>query len=104
MELWNKCSLFQAIDDRSVNLSEDDYLTNDCKLQYVFLQDDAFALNEFMMKPYLQQNLTADKRIYNYRHNRARRILENLFGIVANRWRIYFTIINLDLKIVKDLV
>ena len=30
--IWNKCSLLQAIGDRSVNLPEDDYLTNDCKL------------------------------------------------------------------------
>ena len=27
---------------------------------------------------------------------------ENLFGILANRWRIYFTIFNLEPKIVKD--
>ena len=82
--MLNKCSLLQAIDDRSVKLPEDDYLTNDCKLPYVFLGDDAFALKEFMKKPYPQQNLTADKRIYNYRHSRARRILENLFGILTN--------------------
>ena len=102
--MLNKCSLLQAIDDRSVKLPEDDYLTNDCKLPYVFLGDDAFALKEFMKKPYPQQNLTADKRIYNYRHSRARRILENLLGILTNRWRIYFTIINLEPKIVKDTV
>ena len=52
--IWNKCSLFQAIDDASVKLPEDDYLTNDCKLPYVFLGDDAFALKEFMLKPYPQ--------------------------------------------------
>ena len=92
------------IGDGSVKLSEDDYLTNDCKLPYLFLGDDAFALKEFMMKSYQQQNLTADKRIYNNRHSRARRISENLFGILANRWRIYFTIINLEPKIFKDVV
>ena len=48
---WNKCSLLQAIDNGSVKLSEGDYLTNDCKLPYVFLRDDAFALKVFMMKP-----------------------------------------------------
>ena len=44
-----------------------------------------------MMKPYPQQNLTADKRAYNSRYSRARRISEDLFGILANRWRIFFT-------------
>ena len=61
--IWYKCSLLQAIDDGSVKKPDDDYLTNNCKLLYVFLGDDAFALKEFMMKPYPQQNLTADKRI-----------------------------------------
>ena len=50
--IWNKCSLLQAIDDGSVKLLEDDYLTNDSELPYVFLGDDTFALKEFMMKPY----------------------------------------------------
>ena len=42
--IWNECSLVQAIDDGSEKLPEDDYLTNDCKLPYVFFGDDAFAL------------------------------------------------------------
>ena len=81
----NKCSPLQAIDDGSVKLPEDDYLINHCKLPYAFLGDDTFALKEFMMKPYPQENLTADKRIYNYyRHNRARRISELLFGMIRS--------------------
>ena len=57
-----------------------------------------------MMKPYPQQNLTADKRVYNYRHSRARRISENLFGILANRWRIFFTTINLQPIHIENIV
>ena len=53
---WNKCSLLQVIDYGSVKLPEDDYLTNDCKLPYVFLRDDTFTLKEFEMEFYLQQN------------------------------------------------
>ena len=71
---------------------------------YVFVGDDAFALKKFMTKPYPQQNLTADKRVYNYMHSRARRISENLFGILAKSWGIFFTSINLEPKHVENIV
>ena len=100
----NKSSLLHAIQNGSVKLPKDDALPNGVIAPYVFVGDDAFALKKFMMKPYPQQNLTADKRVYNYRHSRARRISENLFGILANRWRIFFTTINLEPKHVENIV
>ena len=102
--VWNKSSLLQAIQNGSVKLPKDDALpVNGIIAPYVFVGDDAFALKKFMMKLYPQQNLTADKRVYNYRHSRARRISENLFGILANRWRIFFTTINLEPKHVENI-
>ena len=41
---------------------------------YVFLGDDAFALKTFMIKPYPQQNLTVEKRVYNYRNAKSMEI------------------------------
>ena len=96
--VWDKNSLKQAIQNGSVKLPKDDALPNGVIATYVFVGDDAFALKKSMMKPYPQQNLRADKRVYNYRHSRARRISENLFGILANRWRFFFTTINLEPK------
>ena len=52
---------------------------------YVFVGDDAFALKKFMTKPYPQQNLTTDNIVYNYNHNRTKRISENLFGNISKQ-------------------
>ena len=101
--VWNKSSLLQAIQNGSVKLPKDYALPNGV-ISYVFVGDNAFALKKFMMKPYPQQNLTADKRVYNYRHSQARRISENLFDILANSWRIFFTTINLEPKHTENIV
>ena len=74
------------IQNGSVKLPKDDALpVNGAIAPYVFVGDDAFAPKKFMMKLFPQQNLTSSKRVYNYKHSRARRISENLFGILANR-------------------
>ena len=54
----------------------------------VILGDEAFPLQTYLMKPFARRNiLTKREKIYNYRHCRARRIVE--FGIFASRFRIF---------------
>ena len=49
-----------------------------------------------MLKPFRQADLICQERkIYNYRVSRARRIVENAFGIMASRFRIFHTQINI---------
>ena len=95
--LWNKSSLRRAIENREIVLQEPRALSY-CleKISFVILGDDAFALKNYMTKPFPQRNLTIEKRIYNYRHSRARRISENMFGILANRWRVFHTTMHLS--------
>nr|XP_022906541.1 putative nuclease HARBI1 [Onthophagus taurus] len=66
------------------------------KLPYVFIGDDAFSLTENVMKPYSLTGITHDAKIFNYRLCRARRVVENVFGILATRFRILLSTITLN--------
>ncbi|KAK9882527.1 hypothetical protein WA026_021874 [Henosepilachna vigintioctopunctata] len=71
------------------------------KVPYVIVGDDAFPLLTNLMKPYPERDLTHDCRIFNYRLSRARRIVENAFGILANRFRVLLNPINLNVEKVE---
>ena len=45
-------------------------------------------MRNYIMKPYPFKDQPAPNRIFNYRLSRARRIVENVFGIIANRFRV----------------
>ena len=74
------------------------------RLPYMFVADDAFPLKKNIMKPYSQTGLTTERRIYNYRLSRAHRIVENTFGIFANRFRVFMSPIKLHPAKVEAIV
>lgn len=73
-------------------------------LPYVFVGDEAFALRSDFLKPFAQKELNKEKRVFNYRLSRARRIVENVFGILASKFRIFHTPINLKIENIEKVV
>ena len=71
---------------------------------YVLTGDDAFALTDYLLKPYPQSKMTVEERIFNYRLSRMTRISENGFGILVSRWRIFCTPMLLEPGKVKHIV
>jgi len=58
------------------------------KVPYAIVADKAFKLNDNIMKPYSGSHPKGSfKRIYNYRHCRARRVVKNVFGILCSVFR-----------------
>lgn len=53
-------------------------------------------MNTHIMRPYPFKLLTNEKRIFNYRLSRARRTVENAFGILSSVWRVFSTTILLS--------
>lgn len=86
--IYAQSKLAELMEDNKANFPPPEVLPDDpsgVSVPYFLLGDDAFSLKPYMMKPYPTRNLTRAQRIYNYRVSRARRVVENAFGIMANR-------------------
>lgn len=73
-------------------------------LPYAIMVDDAFPLCSRIMKPYPQKDLTVKRRIFNYRLSRARRVVENAFGVLACRFRVFGQPMNTSIENINHIV
>lgn len=74
------------------------------KLPYVLVGDEAFQLTKFLMRLYPGRNIERDNNIFNYRLSRARRTIENAFGILTAKWRIFTKPINTSLETTEKII
>lgn len=96
----------KSILDHTLHLPEPEPLPGrETRVPYVFLADDAFPLTENICKPYSTDlNIGSPKRVCNYRISRARRVVENTFGLLASVFRILHKTIDLHVENTKKVV
>ena len=97
--VFNQSKLKSCMDHNDLNFPEPQLLQSTAEehlCSYHIVGDDAFSLRTDLMKPYPHKCLEKEERILNYRLSRARRVVENAFGILANRSRLFFTTIALE--------
>lgn len=80
-------------------------LNSDTVLPFVAVGDQAFPLTTYLITPYPESNkLSLDQRIFNYPLSRARKIIENAFGILTARWRILRRAIDANVETIEAVV
>lgn len=105
--VFSNCTLGKRLASESLNLPADAYLPNAQilgKVPYVFVADEAFPLQEHILRPFPGRNCQEQTRIFNYRLSRARRTVECAFGLLASRWRIYHTKQAMRVEVVEKVV
>lgn len=83
-------SFYRKLQNNELAIPPDDLLPGRTeKVPYVFIGDDAFPLQNNLLKPFpgIQEN-GSKERIFNYRLSRARRVVENAFGILSAVFRV----------------
>lgn len=105
-QIYNESDLHRGLDQNRIHaFPQPDPLPNDHQdVPYFIIGDDAFSLRTYLMKPYSTRNLTHEERIFNYRLSRARLVVENAFGILANRFQILLTTMQHHHETVRTIV
>lgn len=69
-------------------------------LPYIFLGDGGFKLETFLMRPFVRDAALQDrdKKIFNQSLSRARVVVENAFGIMAQKFRVFLRPFETDLN------
>ena len=105
-QVFNNGELKEFIEHGRMNFPppEEPLPNDDEDMPFFIIGDDAFALRKWLMKPYSIRNMTRHQRIFNYRLSRARRIVENAFGILAHRFRCLLTTLQQNPDTVTSIV
>jgi hypothetical protein len=104
--IFKECPFGKLLYAEKLNIPEPAILpnTNNSPQPFVFVGDEAFALHTNLLRPYPGRNINDTRRVFNYRLSRARRTVECAFGVLANKWRVLNTSIQVEPNFTDEIV
>lgn len=95
--VFRRTAFYDALQNNSLHLPQPVPLPERSKcMPFVLVADDAFSASTNLLKPFNKNRLDGIQRIFNYRLSRARRVVENAFGILSARFCIFRSPIQLN--------
>lgn len=93
--ILSRCSFTKRLNDGLLSYPND---TID-NLPFTFIADGGFTIAERILVPYnKKQTNTHQKKVFNYRLSRTRRVIENVFGVLTHRFRVMFKCMSISPK------
>jgi hypothetical protein len=92
--IFNQCSLMEKFENNELNIPED----------FAMIGDSGSPLKTYLMRPYPSKSAYKENQIYNYTLSQARRTVENAFGILVSRFRVFEKPICTKVDTVKNCV
>lgn len=88
--IFKNSTLFKKIKKKQLHFPKPEPLSNrERDIPYFFIGDEAFALSENLIKVFSGIHPKGSRdSIFNYRLSRARRVVENAFGISSSIFRV----------------
>ncbi|KAJ8720826.1 hypothetical protein PYW08_006291 [Mythimna loreyi] len=106
-EIFKSSNMSKRLIANQLDIPDGRHLPNDENgrvIPFYVVGDEAFGLSSKILRPNAKRNLNYTKRIFNYRHTRARRIVECTFGILANKWRIFYRPIDVNIDFCVQII